>query len=301
MVLLPKGRTGEAWEHPTSNALSKIGDRWTVEFSYSGLRVGLMASAVCGSELCLLLQDQVEAPDGCRPGAVGRGGQLRRFPTPLRRASLRLLAISWSGTGGGACGPQHSGPVLPTSGCSSSGGQHAAEAAAVPSVPGGGYRPGIAWAFVRLTTPARPRRLWTGVPVQLLQQPSVTSEPTTEPTARQQAQLRGGGLVPSGVGRGRCVSSSSSTNTVAGRCIYGVHNTECVWDRTGDAKLQPTAAQVLKLLCFIYTVLNTALLRIELSYVVVGWQCRRTRPLVFFKYRISRRSIGAAAPNAPNF
>jgi len=218
-----------------------------------------MASAVCGPELCLLLQDQVEASDGCWPGAAGRGGQLRRFPTPLRRASLRLLAISWGGTGGGAGGPQHSGPVLPTSGCSSSGGQHAAEAAAVPSVPGGGYRPGIAWAFLRLTTPARPRRLWTGVPVQLLQQPSVTSEPTTEPTARQQAQFRGGGLVSSGVGRGRCVSSSSSsTNTVAGRCIYGVHNTKCVCvgqdrtgqDRTGDAKLQPTAAQVIKLLLF---------------------------------------------------
>jgi hypothetical protein len=190
------------------------------------------------------LQDQVEAPDGCGPGAVGRGGQLRRFPAPLRRASLRLLALSWGGTGTGACGTQHGGPVLPTSSCGSSGGQHAAEAAAIPPVPGGRHRPGTAWALVRLTAPARPRRLWTGGPVQLLQQPPVTPEPTTEPTARQQAQFRGGGLVPSRVGCGR--------RQTAGRCIYGVHNTTCGTDRLTPLQatvcpVQPTTAPVRKL------------------------------------------------------
>ena len=145
----------------------------------------------------------MEASDGCRLGAAGRGGQLRRFSTPLRRASLRLLAVSGGGTGAGARGPQHSGPVLPTRGCSRSGRQHAAEAAAIPPVPGGGHRPGIAWALVSFIAPARPRQFWAGSPVQLLQQPPVTSEPTTEPTAHQQAQLRGGGLFTSRVGRGR--------------------------------------------------------------------------------------------------
>jgi len=33
----------------------EIGERWTVQFSHSGLRVDLMASVVCGPELCLLL------------------------------------------------------------------------------------------------------------------------------------------------------------------------------------------------------------------------------------------------------
>lgn len=142
--------------------------------------------------VCPPLQDQVEAPDCCWPGAAGRGGQLRRFPAPLRRAYIRLLALPGGGNGGGASGAQHSGPLLQTSGGGSGGGQHAAEAVAIPPLPGGGHRPGLAWSLVRRPPLAHPR----GVAVQLLRQPPVTAEPTPEPAASQQAQLRGGGLSP---------------------------------------------------------------------------------------------------------
>lgn len=138
------------------------------------------------------MQDQVEASDCCRPGAASRGGQLRRLPAPIRRAYIWLLALPGSGNGGGASGTQHSGPLLQTSGGGSGGGQHAAEAVAIPPLPGGGHRPGLAWSLVRRPALARPR----GVAVQLLQQPPVTAESTPEPAPSEQAQLRGGGLSP---------------------------------------------------------------------------------------------------------
>ncbi|KAE9540975.1 hypothetical protein AGLY_004220 [Aphis glycines] len=39
-------------------------------------------------------QNQMETSDGSRPGTVSRGGQLRGVPTAVRRAAVRMLAIS---------------------------------------------------------------------------------------------------------------------------------------------------------------------------------------------------------------
>lgn len=139
-------------------------------------------------------QDQVEAADGRGSRAAGRSRQLRRFPAPVRRSSLRLLAVPGGSTGGGACGTQHSGPLLQTSGGGSSGGQHASKAASIPPVPGSGHRARPPWTL------DRSREHGTRVAVQLLQQPPVATEPAPEPAARHQAQLRGGGLAPSRLG-----------------------------------------------------------------------------------------------------
>lgn len=164
--------------------------------------------------VCPPFQDQVEAPDGRRSRAPRRGGQLRRLPAPLRRAYIRLLAVPGGGTGGGASGAQHSGPLLQTGGGSSGGGEHAAKAIAIPPVPGGsGNRTRLAWSLVRRPALARPR----GVAVQLLQQPPVTAEPAPEPAASKQAQLRGGRLFPP-----RLDVSTSHTVYIH---TYGVHNT----------------------------------------------------------------------------
>lgn len=130
----------------------------------------------------------MEATDGRGPRAAGRSGQLRGVPTPVRRSTLRLLAVPGRSPGGGACGTQHSGPLLQTGGGGSSCGQHAPKAASIPPVPGGWHRPGAAWTL------DRPGEHGTRVAVQLLQQPPVATEPATEPAVRHQAQLRGGGL-----------------------------------------------------------------------------------------------------------
>ncbi|KAL0276011.1 UNVERIFIED_CONTAM: hypothetical protein PYX00_003699 [Menopon gallinae] len=80
-------------------------------------------------------KDEVEAADGGRAGAAGRGRELRRVPETLRGRALRLLAVPRRG----GCGPQRRRPLLPAGGRRR--GEHSAEAVTVPTV---SHRPGSA-------------------------------------------------------------------------------------------------------------------------------------------------------------
>lgn len=95
----------------------------------------------------------MEASDRSGLGTAGRGGQLRGVPETVRRAALRLLALSgrrgvshrrrwrWRRLGRGRRAVRR-GPVLPA-GCRGRGrGVHAPEAAGLPAVPGHGRRTG---------------------------------------------------------------------------------------------------------------------------------------------------------------
>lgn len=105
---------------------------WFSSFILTNAYLLYKTSSTCILTRACLLQDEVEATDGCRPGAVSRGRQLRGLPEAVRRSTL-LLALPGRRT-------LSRRPVLPPScrgrrHCC----HHSTEAACLPPVPGGGW------------------------------------------------------------------------------------------------------------------------------------------------------------------